>query len=96
MLRSTRLFGPKRRVTFSLPLDQPRGPVSVVGTFNDWTPGVHELVPRRDGTRTVTVILPPGTHRFRYLGDGGHWFDDSDVPHVDHHGCVITIDTTDG
>ncbi|MBB5802775.1 hypothetical protein F4560_002543 [Saccharothrix ecbatanensis] len=93
MLRSTRLFGPKRRVTFSLPLDHPRGPVSVVGTFNSWTPGVHELVPRRDGTRTVTVILPPGTHRFRYLGAGGHWFDDTDVPHVDHEGCVITIGT---
>ncbi|MEV8442380.1 isoamylase early set domain-containing protein [Actinosynnema sp. NPDC051121] len=94
MLRSTRLFGPKRRVTFSLPLDHPRGPVSVVGTFNDWTPGVHELVPRRDGTRTVTVVLPPGTHRFRYLGDGGHWFDEPDVPTVGPDGCVLTIDAT--
>jgi hypothetical protein len=91
MVRNTRLFGPKRRVTFSLPQDEPRGRVSVVGSFNDWTPGVHELVPRRDGTRTVTVILPPGTHRFRYLGEAGHWFDDADVAR-DDDGGVITID----
>ncbi|MDU0291380.1 glycoside hydrolase family 13 [Saccharothrix longispora] len=92
MLRNARLFGPKRRVTFSLPLDQPDGPVSVVGSFNDWTPGVHELQPRRDGTRTVSVILPPGTHRFRYLGPDGHWFDDTDAHQVDHDGGVIRID----
>ncbi|MFT7839858.1 glycoside hydrolase family 13 [Saccharothrix sp. BKS2] len=92
MLRSTRLFGGKRHVTFSLPLDDPHGPVSVVGSFNDWTPGVHELIPRRDGTRTVALVLPPGTHRFRYLAADGHWFDDDDVPHVDGEGGVITIE----
>ncbi|MBB5957010.1 hypothetical protein FHS29_003603 [Saccharothrix tamanrassetensis] len=88
MVRSTPLFGPKRRVTFSLPVDTPEGPVSVVGSFNDWTPGIHELVPRRDGTRTVTVILPPGTHRFRYLASGGHWFDDLDAQRVDGDSAI--------
>ncbi|MEU7530998.1 glycoside hydrolase family 13 [Saccharothrix sp. NPDC042600] len=88
MLRSTHLFGPKRRVTFSLPVDDPDGPVSVVGSFNDWTPGIHELVPRRDGTRTVTVILPPGTHRFRYLGPDGHWFDDDHAQRLDGDSAI--------
>jgi Glycogen recognition site of AMP-activated protein kinase len=92
MVRSTRLFGSKRRVTFSLPLDGPPGPISVVGSFNSWTPGVHELQPRRDGTRAVSLVLPPGTHRFRYLGPDGHWFDDLDAPHVDGEGCVLTIE----
>ncbi|CCH33253.1 glycoside hydrolase family 13 [Actinosynnema sp. NPDC047251] len=91
MVRCTHLFGAKRRVTFSLPLDGPRGPVSVVGSFNDWTPGVHELLPRRDGTRTVTVILPPGTHHFRYLAADGHWFDETDAQHVEGD-SAITID----
>src|SRR5512133_3046103 len=67
MIRRSRLFGIKTRVTFSIPGDQPAGDVSVVGTFNDWTPGRHQLMPRRNGTRSVSVILPPGEHRFRYL-----------------------------
>jgi Glycogen recognition site of AMP-activated protein kinase len=75
MIRRCRLFGGKTRVTFSRPADEPAGHVSVVGTFNDWTPGAH-LVPRRNGTRTVSVTLPPGEHRFRYLATGGVWFDD--------------------
>ena len=47
MIKRVRLFGPKTRVIFSLPLDQPAGEVSVVGSFNDWTPGAHRLLPRR-------------------------------------------------
>ena len=51
--------------------------VSVVGDFNDWTPGVHTLVRRANGTRSVRVALPSGSaFRFRYLGEGGDWFDD--------------------
>src|SRR5256885_13704655 len=70
MIRRSRLFGAKTRVTFSLAAE-PEGAVSVVGTFNDWTPGCHQLVPRRDGTRSVSVTLPAGEHRFRYLATGG-------------------------
>ena len=76
MLRQTQLFGGKARITFALPVDEPDGIVSVVGDFNEWQPGRHELVRRRNGTRTVSVILPPGEHRFRYLATGGVWFDD--------------------
>lgn len=76
LLKRTQLFGGKARITFALPAHDPQGIVSVVGDFNQWQPGRHELVRRRNGTRTVSVILPPGRHRFRYLGTGGHWFDD--------------------
>ncbi|MCY0939711.1 hypothetical protein [Streptomyces sp. H34-S4] len=31
----------RTEVTFILPADTPPGPVSVVGDFNDWQPGVH-------------------------------------------------------
>lgn len=79
MITRNRLFGGKVRVTFSLPVDGNEA-VSVVGTFNAWEPGRHELVRRRGGTRTVSVILPPGEHRFRYLATAGRWFDD---PHAD-------------
>ncbi|MBT2471529.1 hypothetical protein J7E97_27610 [Streptomyces sp. ISL-66] len=64
-------------VTFVLPDGDPPGPVSVVGTFNDWRPGTHVLESRPDGTRAVTVSLPPkATHTFRYLAAGDYWFDD--------------------
>jgi 1,4-alpha-glucan branching enzyme len=79
------------RITFVLPQDQPEGRVSVVGDFNDWTPGVHTLVRRSNGTRSVGVTVPPGAaYRFRYLGEGGHWFDDPDVDARDNQDCVVT------
>jgi 1,4-alpha-glucan branching enzyme len=76
MIKRSRLFGDKTRVTFCLPVDRPVGAVSVVGTFNDWEPGRHELKPRRDGMRTVSVTLPPGRYSFRYLATDGVWLDD--------------------
>ena len=79
------------KLTFSLPPDQPSGDVSVVGTFNDWTPGTHRLVRRANGTRSVSVTVPPGaTVRFRYLGQNGHWFDEPDADDIDHEGCTVT------
>ena len=79
-------------VTFVLSDVEPAGRVSVVGDFNDWTPGVHTLVRRSNGTRSVKVALPAGgAFRFRYLGEGGAWFDD---PQVEHHdwqdGLILT------
>jgi 1,4-alpha-glucan branching enzyme len=91
MIKRSRLFGQKTRVTFTLRGDQPAGDVSVVGTFNDWTPGHHRLLPRRDGTRTVSVTLPPGEHRFRYLATGGVWFDDEMADRIDDGAGVITL-----
>ncbi|MFD9459016.1 isoamylase early set domain-containing protein [Streptomyces sp. NPDC059985] len=67
----------RTEVTFILPADTPPGPVSVVGDFNDWQPGIHTLTPRKDGNRAVTVALPAaGAHSFRYLAAGDYWFND--------------------
>ncbi|MBQ1073611.1 isoamylase early set domain-containing protein [Micromonospora sp. C31] len=91
MIKRNRLFGNQVRVTFSLPRDAPPGPVSVVGSFNGWEPGRHELVPRRDGTRTVTVRLGPGEYRFRYLATGGVWLDDESADRVDERGSLLLL-----
>jgi 1,4-alpha-glucan branching enzyme len=84
--------GSRTHVTFVLPQDEPSGKVSVVGDFNDWTPGVHTLVRRSNGTRSVKVAVPAGVaYRFRYLAEGGHWFDDPQVEHRDSQdGVVLT------
>ena len=91
MIRRTRLFGSKTRVTFSLPADDAPEVVSVVGTFNNWTPGRHQLVPRRDGTRTVTVRLKPGEYRFRYLATNGVWLDDESADAHDAEGSLLKV-----
>ncbi|MFD5411853.1 three-helix bundle dimerization domain-containing protein [Streptomyces nojiriensis] len=49
----------RAEVTFILPADNPPGPVSGVGDFNDWQPGTHTFQPRKDDKRAVTVELPP-------------------------------------
>lgn len=67
------------KIQFVLPDDVHDGPVSAVGTFNDWQPGAHKLVRRSNGTRSVSVVVPVGADvHFRYLGSGGRWFDDPD------------------
>jgi hypothetical protein len=81
-----------RRLTFVLPGESPVGRVSVVGTFNDWTPGAHVLRRRSNGTRSVSVTLPAGsTVRFRYLGEDGHWFDDQDADEVTSEGGTVQL-----
>jgi hypothetical protein len=78
------------RLTFVLPLDTHDGAVSVVGDFNDWTPGRTTLAKRSNGTRSASVSLPPSTTaRFRYLGEGGRWFDDTDADRLDDQGGVV-------
>jgi hypothetical protein len=91
MIKRSKLFGNKTRVTFTLPRDTPTGPVSVVGCFNDWEPGRHELVTRRDGTRSVSVPLAPGEYTFRYLASGGVWLDDEHADAVDSTGGRLVV-----
>ena len=91
MIKRNKLFGNQTRVTFSLPRDVPPGTVSVVGCFNDWQPGRHELVTRRNGTRTVTVRLGPGEYRFRYLASGGVWLDDDSADAIDEQGSRLLL-----
>ncbi len=80
------------RLTFAIPADVVEGTVSVVGDFNDWTPGAHVLRRRSNGTYSAAVTVSPGcTLRFRYLGENGHWFDDPDADRIDSQGCVVTV-----
>ena len=77
------------KIQFVLPEDVHDGPVSAVGTFNEWRPGVHKLVRRSNGTRSVSVTVPAGQDvTFRYLGSGGRWFDDPEVPTAPEGGVV--------
>ncbi len=64
------------RITFTVAA---RAPVSVVGDFNGWDPAAHPMQSRAGGLRSVTVALAPGTYAFRYLADGGLFFDDPDA-----------------
>jgi 1,4-alpha-glucan branching enzyme len=78
-------------VTFALD-DTGTGPVSVVGDYNDWTPGAHVLRRRSNGTRSVSVTLPAGRPtRFRYLADGGRWFDDPQAHAHDPEGSLLML-----
>ena len=89
MIRREKKSG-QLRITFVLPNDEPQGQVSVVGDFNDWTPGVHTLARRSNGTRSVGVAVEPGAaYRFRYLAEGGRWFDDPEVDVRHDDDCVV-------
>jgi 1,4-alpha-glucan branching enzyme len=80
------------RVTFTLPADEPGGAVSVVGDFNGWDPFAHPLRRRANGTRSTAVTVPAGSMlRFRYLAEGGVWFDDETAPARDSQGASIAV-----
>lgn len=86
-------YSPKNaetKLTFALPLDHPAGPVSVVGNFNDWTPGATRLVKRANGTMSASVTVP-GNYivNFRYLGDNGFWFDEPEADAVDAGASIV-------
>lgn len=81
------------KVTFALPLhDGASGRCSVVGDFNEWVPGSHELRKRTNGTRSASVTVPRGTRlRFRYLAEDGTWFNDPDAPLRDGDNDVVVV-----
>lgn len=75
MIKQAELDENTVKVTFAVPATV--GQVSVVADFNDWCPQANPLKPRSNGTRSVAVALPTGaTFRFRYLAEGGVFFDD--------------------
>jgi hypothetical protein len=95
MLRIDRGRNGDVRLTFVLPGDQPRGRVSVVGDFNRWRPGMHELRRRSNGTRSLSVTVPEGTRlRFRYLAENDHWSNETDHPDVRQVGADSFIVAT--
>jgi 1,4-alpha-glucan branching enzyme len=80
------------RVTFTLPAREPAAAVSVVGDFNGWNPFAHPLRNRANRIRSASVTVPSGsTLRFRYLADGGRWFDDDSVSLAAGEDAVIAV-----
>lgn len=80
------------RVTFALPADEPDGAVSVVGNFNDWDPFAHPLRRRANRTRSAAVTVPAGsTLHFRYLAEGGLWFDDESITAPEGRDIAVTV-----
>jgi 1,4-alpha-glucan branching enzyme len=80
------------RVTFTLPMGEPAAAVSVVGDFNAWNPFAHPLRVRANRTRSASVSVPSGsTLRFRYLAEGGHWFDDDTVSPAEGEDAIIAV-----
>ena len=80
------------KVTFTLPADEPATGCSVVGDFNGWKPGMHQLHRRSNRTRSASITLPLGTRiRFRYLGNNGHWFNDPDIDEFDGPDSILAV-----
>ncbi|HEY6809478.1 MAG TPA: isoamylase early set domain-containing protein [Gemmatimonadales bacterium] len=51
--------------------------VAVVGSFNDWRPGVTPLTDDdHDGIWNANVILPAGQHEYMFVVDGERWVAD--------------------
>lgn len=69
------------KVTFVLPDDHPYGEnVSVVGDFNDWTPGEHRFVRRSNQTYSTNVTLSENDrYDFRYYSEEAGWVNDDEA-----------------
>ncbi len=84
MIRRQKLKSGSTKVTFVLPLDQAPQSTSVTGDFNAWDPLVHPMKKRSNGTRSASVEVPEGeVVEFRYLAEGGVWFNDADADQND-------------
>lgn len=60
---------PQEEVEFQLFLPDARE-VFLLGDFNGWSPRSHPMVHTDDGSWSIRLKLPNGTHQFRYLADG--------------------------
>jgi hypothetical protein len=77
MIRRERDQGNTRiKVTFDIPVDGTDPPVSVVGDFNGWDPDATPLIRRGQKLRASVVLDAGRRYAFRYLADGGRWFND--------------------
>jgi 1,4-alpha-glucan branching enzyme len=75
MIKRATLGRDEVKITFAV--SSTVGKVSVVGDFNGWSPLATPLKSRSNGTRSAAIVLPAGhTYRFRYLAEGGRFFDD--------------------
>ena len=68
--------GDEVKVTFSLATDGSENATAVVGDFNGWDPVATPLQRRRGQLRASVTLAPGRRYAFRYLADGGRWFND--------------------
>jgi 1,4-alpha-glucan branching enzyme len=68
----------EREVTFRTGTADWAERATVVGEFNDWATDATPM--ERNGDHfEVTLPLPPGEYRYRYLFDGQHWDNDPEA-----------------
>jgi 1,4-alpha-glucan branching enzyme len=89
------------KVTFAIPANGTDQRVSVVGDFNDWDPVATPLAKRRDALQASVLLDAGRRYAFRYLADGGRWFNDDEAD--DYQGntfggsdSVVDLTTTPG
>jgi len=61
-------------------------PTSVVGDFNHWDPLITPMHPAGPDACELHLLLKPGRYAFRYLADGGEWFDDDGADGIEPSG----------
>ena len=66
-------------------------PVSVAGDFNGWSATPDPMVRGADGSYSVTVTVPPGTHQYKIVYDG-KWIADP----LNHDTALETPDPNGG
>ncbi len=64
------------RVTFEVTNAQGAAGVTLCGEFNNWDPSVYPMARQDDDSFAITVTLPPGVYRFKYLMDAQRWQND--------------------
>lgn len=60
--------------------------VSVVGSFNGWSPTATRMVRREDGAWQVKVRLQPGRFEYKFAIDGSNWIPDPSNPEAVNDG----------
>jgi 1,4-alpha-glucan branching enzyme len=70
-------------ITFRLKTSRP---TSVVGDFNYWDPLVSPMHRKSDDLHELHLLLQPGRYAFRYLADGGEWFDEPEADAIEPNG----------
>jgi hypothetical protein len=90
--------GDQVKVMFTVPSDRATGAIAVVGDFNQWNPGANPMK-RKGDLYTASLMLSVGRrYAFRYLTDGGEWFNDEtahDIEPNDFGGENSVINLTD-
>ncbi len=90
--------GGKVSVTFEMPGNGLQAEnFAVAGDFNKWSTSANPMKKQKDGTWATTVSLGPGIYRYRFVADGGKWYND---PLAEGHepsgygeeNCVVNVE----